>query len=46
MHAVTLGLYNRSAMAAIMDICKLSNFQTQTGQSTKEGSEKNRDLIR
>ena len=33
-------LYNRSAMAAILDICKLANFQTQTGKSTKEGSEK------
>ena len=36
-----MGLYNRSAMAAISDICKLANFQTQTGQSTKKGLEKN-----
>ena len=34
------GLYNRSVMAAILDICKLANFQTQTGLSTKVGSEK------
>ena len=27
-------------MAAILDICKLANFQTQTGLSTKESSEK------
>ena len=39
-NAVTMGLYNRSAMVAILDIYKLANFQTQTGQSTKEGSEK------
>ena len=39
-NAVTMGLYNESAVAAILDICKLANFHTQTGQTTKEGSEK------
>ena len=36
-----MGLYNRSATAAILDICKLANFRTQTGKSNKEGLEKN-----
>ena len=30
-----MGLYNRSAMAAILDICKLANFQTQTEKSVR-----------
>ena len=35
-----MGLYNSSVMAAILDI---QNCQTQAGQSTKDGSEKNRE---